>query len=120
MKYISILFTLVLSISLSQFAFGDSDKGSKAKGKQSTEHGMLKRGKSKDKVSRGHDDADDDNQKGKEIRDAKRNDRATLAQERNAASQQAKDDYKSAVKNGEAERVKGKKPWWKLWGSDPE
>jgi len=57
---------------------------------------------------------------GKEKSAEKMNDRAREARERNAGSQQAKEDYKQAVKNGEAERVKGKKPWWKFWGSDTE
>ncbi len=146
MKTISILFTLVLGMSMTQFALGDSHKGSKAKGKgkHAVEQGTLKREKNKDKERRDkddddhdeHDEHDDDDAnedkqknkdkrasgkaKGQEMRDAKRNGRATEAQERNAASQQVKDDYKTAVKNGEVERVKGKKPWWKLWGSDSE
>ena len=37
------------------------------------------------------------------------------AHERNAARSAAKADYDAAVEGG-AERVKGKKPWWKIWG----
>lgn len=132
MKTISILFTFVISMSLTQFVFGDSHKGSKAKNKPNSEQAMHQRGKDKNRERKArNDDHDYDNDdhdenldnrkdKGKKMREAKRNERASEAQERNAASKQVKDDYKSAVKNGETERVKGKKPWWKLWGSDSE
>ena len=42
MKHIATIIALVLSISISQFAFGDPEKRSKAKGKQAAEHRMLK------------------------------------------------------------------------------
>ena len=58
--------------------------------------------------------------KGHQMQAAKRNERSAAAHERNSASKQVKEDYRSAVKSGDSERVKGKKPWWKIWGSDSE
>jgi hypothetical protein len=34
--------------------------------------------------------------------------------------QQIKQEYREATRSGEAEKVKGKKPWWKFWGDDAE
>ena len=44
-----------------------------------------------------------------------RKERAELAQARNTERKAAKSAYKEEVAAG-GDRVKGKKPWWKLWG----
>lgn len=147
MKYPSIIITLVVSFSIAALAHSDPGKDSQDNGKQATEQEMLKANKhsnGKDKQHR-EEYEDDRNEaakegrkktedqqaaakskgesgkgKGEEKRAANMNDRAREAQENKNASRQAKDDYKASVKNGESERVKGKKPWWKIWGSDPE
>lgn len=37
---------------------------------------------------------------------------------RNEERKQVKEEYKTATRSGDADKVKGKKPWWKFWGSD--
>jgi hypothetical protein len=37
---------------------------------------------------------------------------------RQQESKEIKEEYKSATRSGEAEKVKGKKPWWKFWGPE--
>ena len=58
--------------------------------------------------------------KGVEMRDEKMNEHARQAVSRRDESKQIKQDYRDAVKSGESERIKGKKPWWKFWGADEE
>jgi hypothetical protein len=41
-------------------------------------------------------------------------------QARQQERKEIQDQYRTAVKEGEAEKTKGKKPWWKFWGSDEE
>ncbi len=44
-----------------------------------------------------------------------RNERATQMQARNTDRKAAKEAYETEVAAG-GERVKGKKPWWRIWG----
>lgn len=104
----------------------DEDDGEdryKDKSKAKDKHKDKYKDKDKmDKVGKRHDDDDYDDvddhrghmdRDGREAGNEKSREMRALSEERKAI----KEEYKADVEAG-GERIKGKKPWWKFWGSE--